>query len=80
MKSVVGPDELVTPEHIHQMTLLRNCVKETLRLRLFCTCNVFDLQLLFNWHWGNLRLRSINFVSLVELATVSLAPLLFCLF
>ena len=37
MKSVVGPDELVTPEYIHQMTLLRNCVKETLRLGLFCT-------------------------------------------
>jgi cytochrome P450 len=36
INEVVGDSEVVTPEHINKLTLLRNCVKETLRYEIVC--------------------------------------------
>ncbi|XP_011405733.1 PREDICTED: cytochrome P450 27C1-like [Amphimedon queenslandica] len=44
LHSVMGSDNLVTPEHIQKMTILRNCVKESLRLYPTVPMNIRALQ------------------------------------
>ena len=39
VKSVLGSDRVVTPDHINHMPYLRNCIKETLRLIVYWVCS-----------------------------------------